>query len=681
MANNIISSLGAGSGIDIAKLVGQLTEAERMPNEQRLDARQAKLDAQISGYGKLKSAMGGLKDIIATLGNQDLFNARSVGVPSTEIITADKVNPGAQTGAYKIEVLEVASAQSLVMGSNPDRAAALNASGNMRISFGAWSYSESDGKPESFSVNDQRTALSIDIASTDSLDSIAAKINAEKGGVQASVLKVAGEFQLMLTSESGKSNAMEISVDDSSLNAFAFSTGGNPDNVTETQQASDARLKVNGLTVTRENNAIKDVIEGFEFTLNKASPGESLTYSINADKSTAEQAIRDFVEAYNSFQTTAKNLTGYSRDEDNNLVRGDLAGDSSARTMVSRMREMIGAAVPGVSSGFTALTNLGIRTERDGSISIKDEELSAAMKDNFDLVGKLFANNTTSTNTATTVNLGSYANKATAGNYSAEITQDPSRGWLESKSLASKDFEVPFNASGGVYDFKIKVDGIESESISLTGEYETVEDLRAGLQTLINGDANLKAGRVGVDVSYDNETTQFKFVSREYGSISKVSFSEVTSGMWNLGISAELTGTAGTDVAGTIDGVAGFGSGNVLLPDLDSKLYGLNLTVNPGAKDQGAFELNFSRGMAGEMTKLIDDLSGPSGAFKMRLDNIQTALDKISVDREALDSRMDKFNSRMLTQFMAMENIVNSLNSTGNQLDGLVDRLPFTARS
>ncbi len=35
--NNIISSLGAGSGIDTQKLVNDLVEIERQPVEQRLD--------------------------------------------------------------------------------------------------------------------------------------------------------------------------------------------------------------------------------------------------------------------------------------------------------------------------------------------------------------------------------------------------------------------------------------------------------------------------------------------------------------------------------------------------------------------------------------------------------------------------------------------------------------------
>ena len=63
--------------------------------------------------------------------------------------------------------------------------------------------------------------------------------------------------------------------------------------------------------------------------------------------------------------------------------------------------------------------------------------------------------------------------------------------------------------------------------------------------------------------------------------------------MAGLGIKADLTGTAGTDVAGTIDGKAGFGAGNVLLPKVDSNPYGLNLTVSPGAS--GTSSITYSR--------------------------------------------------------------------------------------
>ncbi|WP_295401273.1 flagellar filament capping protein FliD [uncultured Thiocystis sp.] len=811
MDTNIISSLGAGSGIDIAKLVPQLVAVERAPQQQRLDARQETLKAQISGYGQLKSALATLQTAMGSLGSQDLFNARSATVPSSEAITADSVSPGAQTGTYKIDVLAVASAQSLATQAQTERDSALGKSGSMTISFGEWGYNASK-QPINFTVNADRAAVSIDVKATDSLDTIADKINALNSGAQASVLKVDGQYQLLLTSPSGESNAMQITVDDPSLNAFAFNATTFAD-VTETQQAQDAELKVNGLTVVRENNAIDDVIDGLAFTVNKVST-ESLSFSITADKSAAEEAVRGFVTAYNAFQETTQKLVGYSRDEDNNLVRGDLAGDSSARTMITRMRELIGSAVPGLESGFTALTNVGIRTERDGSLSISETEFSSAIANQFDLLGDLFADKTTSANTAVTVNQGTFAANAVAGTYAVKITQDPTHGQALAAGIthanfvaASDTFSTPLDTSGGGYNFKINVDGNNSNLITLTGTYSSAEQLRADLQSKINGDASLKAAGVALDVGFDTATNGFTFTSRDYGAISRATLTETSASlsalglaptranitgsavtqtgfdaptdtfttpldtasgdygfkisidgvesnaidltdtyasaealradlelkinadakltaagvalevaydtttnrfsfisstggansavaltetgtdMSKLGISQAMTGTRGLDVVGTINGVAGFGAGNVLLPDIESDAYGLNLSVGAGARAQSeasgtnGFQIGFSRGFGGELSKLIDDFLGSSGIIKTRETGIQTQLDGLDEQTTRLDRRMEGVSARLFAQFTAMENIVNSLQGTGSQLEGLVDRMPFTASS
>ncbi len=691
MANNIISSLGAGSGIDITSLVTQLTEVERASPQERIDTTKKTLQAQISGYGKLTSALDAIKTSVSTLATNDLFKARSVAVPTSDAITADKVSPGAQAGIYQIKVNDVASAQSLAMASSSDRGAALGKAGDMTIRFGSWAYTDAANPddpdvPTTFTANDARASLKISVDASDSLDTLAAKINGQKSGVQASVLKVNGNYQLMLTSPSGKSNALEVNVTNSTpddpaslLDDFSFnatSTG----TVNETQQAKNAELTVNGLKVFRESNSIDDVIEGFAFTLNKAAPTETLTFSVTEDKSTAEQAVRDFVTAYNTFQKSAQELVGYSRDADNKLVRGDLAGDSTARTMISRMRELIGGAVPGVQSGFTALTNVGIRTELDGTLKISETEFSDAISSNFDLFENLFASKSSATNSAVSVNMGSYASKAVAGSYKAQITQDPTKGQSVGGAV-THDFASPLDTSGGDYSFKVGVDGAKSETIKLNGNYTSVEALRTDLQSLINGDVNLKKANVALDVSFDTDTNSFTFVSREYGSASKVSFSDFgdSDKAAELGLSASMTNSTGVDVAGTIDGVAGFGAGNVLLPSLGSKVYGLNLTVGSGASANGEFEINFSRGFAGELSKLITDFEGTSGAIKMRQDSIQSQLDGLDETQTALNTRMDKFSARLLAQFTAMESIVDSLQSTGDQLTGLSDRLPFTS--
>ena len=176
MADNIISTLGAGSGIDIKNLVTQLTAVERTPKETRLNTRQEQIQAQISGYGQLKSAFDTFKGALTALGSADLFKARSATVPSSDVITANKVDPGAQTGAYSIEVLEVASAHSLAMAAHSERDVALDKSGALTIQFGDWTYDGGTGAPTSFDINGDRAALTIDIESGDSATAVTTTI-------------------------------------------------------------------------------------------------------------------------------------------------------------------------------------------------------------------------------------------------------------------------------------------------------------------------------------------------------------------------------------------------------------------------------------------------------------------------------------------------------------------------
>jgi flagellar hook-associated protein 2 len=681
--SNIISSLGGGSGIDTTSLVSQLTQIERAPKEQRLDARQEKLEAEISAYGTLKSALSDFQGVLAPLGNSDTFNARSVAFPETGVITPNSLAAGAQTGSYQIEVMSVAKAQSLVMGNSADPKSPLGAAGELSIQFGEWSYSGND--PDQFQVNDARAALNITVDASDSLQTLADKINKGDSGVQASVMKVDGQYQLLLSAPSGAGNAMQITASDGAtgLEGFEYNQAAAiaGTGALQTQAASDAVLKINGLEVRRDTNTIDDVIEGFDFTINKPSNGEVVNFSVDADKAVAEQSIRDFVEAYNSFLTTAKNLTGYSKDEDNNTVRGDLATDGTAKALISQLRGMVGAEVNGVKSGFTALTNVGIRTELDGSLSIDEKEFSSAMSGNFDLVGNLFAQKASSSNNFVDVGMGTRIGNTVPGSYQVEITQDPAKGSLTGSSVGAV-FDSLLDTSGGGYSFKINVDGAASNEITLNGVYTDAESLRSELQSLINGDEKLKAVNAKVDVGFDADTGQFTFTSREYGAASKVSLSEQSAAMDDVGLGtgSTLTATTGRDVQGTINGVAAFGAGNVLLPDLGSDAYGLNLSIRPGAAAEGEFTVGFSRGMGGQLTNLIDQFLARDGAIATREENIDKQLDKVSTDREALDRRMEQYETRLSAQFLAMERIISSLNTTGNSLDGILDRLPFTAQ-
>ncbi|WP_372833832.1 flagellar filament capping protein FliD, partial [Pontibacterium sp.] len=414
MGNNIISSLGAGSGIDVSGLVDGLVAVEKAPLEGRLDSRQEKLEAQISAYGVLKSSLSEFQGVLKPLSEADTFNARSVSFPDSDVITPDKLEANAQVGAYQIEVLGVAQSQSLATAAISDTGAALGA-GDITFRFGEWdSYTAPAdpalGRPSGFAQNADKDALTISLDDDDSLQDLVRKINEADVDLQASIIQTDGQSQMLLTAPSGAKNAIQITAPDHAQ--FAFEDGVDSQLI-QTQAAADATLQINGLDVSRESNNIDDVIPGLSFSVNKASAGDKITFSISEDSSTGEQAVRDFVEAYNSLYETLKNLTGTSTDaESEEVTVGGLSKDGSAKNMLSQIRQMMNSMVPGIDSGFSALSNIGIRTELDGTIEIIEDEFKDAIDNNFDQVASLFSPESSSSKSSLSVGYGSSIDKA-----------------------------------------------------------------------------------------------------------------------------------------------------------------------------------------------------------------------------------------------------------------------------
>lgn len=671
--SNIISSLGAGSGIDVTNLITSLVEVERSPVESRLDTREAKLDAQISAYGALKSALSDFQSLVSITADNDTFNARSVAFPDTDILTPNSISAGAQVGSYQIEVQKVAKAQSLVLETADNKDTSLGLSGNLTFEFGDWTYSGVDADiPDTFTVKSEKDALTIEIDTSDSLSSIVQKLNEADVGVTASVLKIGDQYQLVVNMPSGASNAVRITSDNSaSLGVLEFNETTYTD-VLETQQASDALVVVNGLSVTRESNKLDDVIEGFDFNLNREAEGELISFNVEADTAIAEQAIRDLVEGFNLFVTTAKGITGSSRDEENNLIKGDLSTDTVAKSLVSRIRETMNSAVDGVQGTFSALASIGIRTNLDGSLAIDEKTFSTALTNNFADIEALFAPTAKSASTRVQVGQGSQISKTETGAYEVEITQDATQGSLTGGTIAG------FDTSSGDFTLKLSIDGVSSNTLTLNTAYASAAAMASDLEALINADSNLseQGQKVDVSVTADNK---LEIVSRRYGSASTVEITAVGADMGTLGLSVG-SGTEGLDVVGTINGEAGFGAGRVLLPSIDSPAYGLTFTALEGAASVDPFTVNFSRGVAGGLTSLIERFLGAGGPVAAREDSIETQFDRIDDEREKLDRRIEAYEARLTSQFIAMERIISSLNASGSSLEGLADRLAFTAQ-
>lgn len=689
--NNIIQSLGAGSGIDTASLTKQLTEIERAGPQLRIDSKKEKAETQISDYGLLSSALATLQDAAETLTDPEGLFSKSASFTESDALVPVELDTDVQPGVYTFTVEDVASSQSLTSTSFSDPSDAVG-EGVLTFRFGSVSVDGSGAMltTDGFDQDLEADEVEITIDSTNnSLEGLRDAINDADFGVQATIIND-GEngYILQITAESGANNELEISVaesggsptdnDDEGLSRFTFNETASQ--LVQNQAGNDAELTINGLTVYRESNNIDDIVPGLKLDVLKSDPGVPVTITVSDDKAFAEQNIRDFVESYNLFLEAIEPAIGsYEKENDEGeteKVAGSLANDALARSMLSKIRSTIASAIPGLTdANFTSLGAIGIRTELDGTMSIDEDTFSDALDDNFEDIQKLFAPHTSTTDGGIYIN--SYNSNTKAGEYDVEVTTQPTRGEYEGAVLGGITAFPDFDTTGQTYEFVIEVNGTASETLTIpTDTYSSQDDLAAAIQTLINSDSNISDAGGSVTVTYDSDNDNFVITSSSYGSGSTIEFTSVSTDMENdLGFSVG-EGTAGTTAAGTIDGVTGFGSSNVLLPAIGEDGEGLALVIG---ESTSSATVSFSRGFAGELAAIIDEFIGSNGLIATRESSLEDRLDSLEGDQERLDRRMTAYEERLLNQFIAMERIIGSLSTSGSFLDNLINTLPFTA--
>ena len=124
--------------------------------------------------------------------------------------------------------------------------------------------------------------------------------------------------------------------------------------------------------------------------------------------------------------------------------------------------------------------------------------------------------------------------------------------------------------------------------------------------------------------------------------------------------------------------MSGFGSANVLLPALGEPGESLALIIGESATSA---TVNFARGFAGELEALIDSFLESGGVIATRTDTLNDNIESYDTEEERLNRRIDAYEARLLNQFIAMESILNSLNTSSSFLDNLINTLPFTANN
>lgn len=395
-----ISSLGVGSGLALDDLVRQLISAERQPKENRLDAREKAVDAEISALGKIKSKISDFQNVVDELRSGSNLNSRepSITNPSEDddVLSAD-ASKSALRGSYDIVVKQLASGSRITTDT-----AAFSSSSDTLLSSGTGSLTFSVGS-DSFTIN---------VDATTTLTDLRELINNSEDnfGVTANIIETGtgdGPRLVMLSDKEGAGNDLVINNDTGNAELDRLSTTGGAGSISAAniQAARNAIAEVDGIEVQSASNEFENTIQNVSFTVNELSPTnssgvqEATNLTIGFNKKGVEEDINNFIDNYNALIDEIEKLTRYgATDEDKD---GALAGDSLLRGLRLSMATIVGEEVAG--SEVSSLFELGIELNKDGRLEIGTNDfglgsgktrLNDALEDNFDDISTLFNDET-----------------------------------------------------------------------------------------------------------------------------------------------------------------------------------------------------------------------------------------------------------------------------------------------
>ncbi|WP_441002101.1 flagellar filament capping protein FliD [Pseudocolwellia agarivorans] len=377
----MLSFTGIGSGLAVSDIVDALVGAERTPFESRLNAQEATYTTDISAVGALKSAVETVQASIESLSDADNYQQRTAsGSDSYLSLTSTK---DAEVGSYSIKVDALASEHKLSSAA----------------------FTETDALGEgTLTFASGENSFDIVASDTDTLSDIRDAINdsADNESIIATIVTgVDGQHLVLASKETGLESAITITVDDTSdsnntdnlgLSRLAFQPDSlEPNfatNMTEVIAASDAQITLDGsIIATSSTNTFTEVIDGIDVTVKKAhgEDDDDSNISISENNSNITTGLNAFIESYNELLELSNNLGSSSADG-----VGVMAGDSLLRGLMSKLRSQLSTSFSTGEDSSSSLSQLGVRTDRYGVLSLDSEDLNTFIDENVDGIQEFF---------------------------------------------------------------------------------------------------------------------------------------------------------------------------------------------------------------------------------------------------------------------------------------------------
>lgn len=733
-----ISFSGLSSGIDTDSIVQRLMQLESLPI-QRLQQQQAKLTQRQGLLNAFKSKLTGLSTAAGSLNLATSFNPLTASSSKEDVATVTATS-GAVAGTYQLTVSKLAQTHKVASTAQSSATAALGFSGT-------------------FTVNGK----GVSVSATDTLTTIAQKINGLGAGVAAGIIDggagnafltlsangsgLAGKIQIgdlngsiasTLGLASGASSLREtiaggatsyalkssstnlgsmlnalgggtktfslngtnvsVDLDTTSLQGLAdainaASTGATAtvrtvtvsgqtqykldltglsswtdgDNVlqgigvlqrgfgNEMVAAQDAQFTLDGVSLTSSTNTVTTVIPGATITLLKANvtTPETSAISLSRDNTAVKKKVQDFADAYNGLMQFVKDNSSFDKET---FESGGLFGDSTVAQVEATIASTLFNTPAGLSGIYTNLTQIGFGLDTNGMITVDSSKLDKAVSENLDSLQALFRAVGSSTNSQISYLASTSKTKpSSAAGYSLVITQAATKHALDAElaqtSPLTQQEILTFNGTlfgNAPYDLILDAGLTQAQVVDKINADAKLKDLVSA--SIVGGKLQLTAKKFGTPGIYT--VTSNRAAAAD------------TSGLGTPTIS-----TQGVDVAGTINGEATTGSGQMLTGATgNANTEGLQILYT-GTATGAVGTVVFTKGMGPIFSDLVATFTDATNGLMSATDkSIQDQIDGMSKSIEDLTARLADKQVSLKAKFSRMEQAIAQLQGQQQRL-------------
>lgn len=367
-----MSFAGIASGLDTQAMIDATTNASKATRVKPSQDRVTTLTATNSAFDDLEKKMIDFQSTLRTFSSLEGGGVSKTGTSSKESVVSATATAAATNASYSVTVAQLATNHTYSF----DQTYSDTASAVQSTLTGAESAAS---RTVTFTVGTGSNQETVSVVVTDgsySIQNFVDAFNTASTKARASLVNIgtasSPSYKIVMTSQ----------YQGSAQGTLTCTPGASLTNLTAHQEsvAQDASVTIAGIgTITRSTNSVSDVIPGVTLSLN--SVGAS-TVTVAEDVPTTVTRVQDLVDKYNAIVKLVADNNQVTQQSDGKTTTNTFAPLANSQVddnALFAIRSAIASTVASGGSAVRVFADLGITTQRDGTLKFDTAKLQTAI--------------------------------------------------------------------------------------------------------------------------------------------------------------------------------------------------------------------------------------------------------------------------------------------------------------